>query len=342
MRPRMSDLTKEYSAELPGLAELVWAFAGMNPSHTIAAAAEIISAVIHQDKYSSAVQQQFALFSSPVEALRALYSVGFIGVKESSAHNFVFCHDGRKPDKEFGATEQLIVHPCYWIALNLTNRDIAETSASEIYDEYDITVRSETPEQRARAIGKMESELREIEIGLDGAVAFEKWCLKVIRVLFPGGLRNIELHDNKTNLQRRDVLGTNHGTTDFWNRILVEYGSRQIVFEVKNIIDLSREHFWQMNSYLCQDYGRFGFIITRGDEVALRKDRELSWVRELKSQHSKVVMIITAKFLLGLLNKIRSPIRHDYADDAMDKLLDVYVRSYFGESVTTRKKKKKA
>ncbi len=337
---RLNDLVKEYSAQLPGLELLVRAFGDVDPSIGIQEASDLIENVISQDTYEPPVQKQFAIYAGPIDALRALYSVGFIGVRDNGSQNYVFCHDGRKPDKDFTTTEKLIVHPCYWMALNLHRRDIGEAEASEIYDEYDVTVVSETTEQRSKMLGRLEAELRGIDCGQECATDFEKWCHRVIKVLFSGGLRNIELNPNKDNLQRRDIVGTNHGTTVFWKRILDSYGSRQVLFEVKNFADMTREEFRQINGYLAKDYGNIGFIISRDEDFNLKKDRELAWVRELRNEHGKVVIILTAKFLVQLISKMRNPAKHDAIEDAMDKLLDQYIRNYFGEPTPKKQKQK--
>jgi hypothetical protein len=337
---RLSDLIKEYSNQLPGLGRLVPLFAHRDPAISLEDASDLIRGTLVEDSYEPIVQQQFALFNDPVEAVRGLYSVGFIGVRDRTSGNYVFCHDGRKPDKDLLIGESLMVHPCYWMALNLNRSHASESEISEIYDEYDVSVASETPSQRAKSIGQLEAALREIEEGEAGWSQFEQWCLRVVRVLFAAGLRNIQLNPNAGNLQRRDVIGTNHGATPFWRRVLEEYDSRQVIFECKNFRELKREQYWQMNSYLCQDYGRIGFFITRDDDINLRNDRELGWARELKHQHGKVVIKLTADYLVRLLGKVRSPAKHDAADDGLDSLLDTYVRNYYGEQVVPRKKRR--
>jgi len=339
---RLSDLIKEYSSQLPGLSKLIAPFYNRDPIVSVHDASALIRETTSRDIYDQEVQQQFALFAEPIEAIRGLYSVGFVGVRDRSSGNYVFCHDGRNPDKDLFVGESLMVHPCYWMAMNLNRSGLSETDASEIYDEYDVSVASETPAQRARSIGQLEALLREIEEGEAGWSQFEQWCLKVVRVLFAAGLRNIQLNDNAKNLQRRDVIGTNHGATPFWKRVLEEYKSRQVIFECKNFRELKREHYWQMNSYLCQDYGRIGFFITRDDDINLRNDRELGWARELRHQHDKVVVKLTADYLVRLLGKVRSPAKHDAADDGLDSLLDTYIRNYYGEQVVPRKRRRSA
>lgn len=328
---RLRDLEKEYDSHIPGLGVIVKAFANGTPSWGFESAADRVGQVLSEVQDDPRVSQQFELFESSLDAIRALYSVGFLGIKDYGSTNFVFCHDGRKPDKDFVGDMKLMVHPCYWMALNLVAKDAEDAEFTDIHDEYDVTVTSETPEQRSKSIGRLEAELRDIELGLAGASSFEKWCLKVVKVLFSGGLRNIELSPNKSMLQRRDIVGTNHGVTGFWRRIRDDYQSRQVMFEVKNFSEMERQEFRQVLGYLAHDYGNLGFIITRGDDVNLRKDRELAWVRELRNFNGKTVVIVPAKFLVSQLYKVRSPAKHDAGEEALDKLLDTYVRTYFGE-----------
>lgn len=77
------------------------------------------------------------------------------------------------------------------MAADLTRKDIGPEDAQEIYDEYDIAVDSDTPKMRATKLGRLMSELNKIPQGKDGAHDFEEWCLKVIRIVFSAGLRNV-------------------------------------------------------------------------------------------------------------------------------------------------------
>jgi hypothetical protein len=50
---------------------------------------------------------------------------------------------------------------------------------------------------------------------------------------------------------------------DFLHDIHNDYGSRQIVLELKNVREIEREHINQLNRYLTDQLGRFGVIVTR-------------------------------------------------------------------------------
>lgn len=61
----------------------------------------------------------------------------------------------------------------------------------------------------------------------------------------------------------RDLIFYNNTSTDFLKEIYHDYDSKQIVFELKNVAEVSREHIFQLNRYLNDQFGRFGIIVTR-------------------------------------------------------------------------------
>ena len=61
----------------------------------------------------------------------------------------------------------------------------------------------------------------------------------------------------------RDLIFYNGQQEPFLKDIAEEYGSRQIVFEIKNVRDISRDHVNQLNRYMTDSLGRFGVLVTR-------------------------------------------------------------------------------
>jgi hypothetical protein len=329
---RLADLDKEYGKHFPGLDLLISRFASTKPEWSVADISALIEPMLSDETLPAVVVQHFRILSDPKSLVRDLFSVGFLGVSDSSTGNFVFCHDGRSPDKQLTDESRILVHPCYWMALNFAIDGLNEEDAAVIYDEYDVVVVSETPELRAQKIGKLERALDSIEEGRDDCADFEEWCFQACRMAFAGALTNFEMRPNKQALQRRDIVATNLGESTFWRRIREDYGSRQIVFEVKNYRDLSADDFRQVLSYSGQEYGKFAILISRGEDMNVRKDRELRWIRELRNQHGCVVLLINAKFLCKILHKLRSIQRFDAAEKQMGSLLDQYIRVYFNEA----------
>jgi len=211
------------------------------------------------------------------------------------------------------------------------NSDVAEEvppAITEIRDEYDIEVASNTPDIRNHKIGQIMSALSAIPAGDEGASRFEEWCHQAISILFASGLSNVELKPNKDATQRRDIVARNQAKTDAWKRVLTDYGSRQVVFEIKNYTDLGPTEFRQMNSYLTREYGNIGFIICRDSDESLYKDKDLAWVKEIYYEHNKLIVKLTGTWLAKYLSKARSPQKHDAADIAIEGLLDRYTRNY--------------
>lgn len=261
-----------------------------------------------------------------------MYSVGFIGIRDQLSASYVFCHDGKNPAKEFDAADRLLIHPCYWMALNITRSTTRSDVITEIHDEYEVEVFSEAPEIRKKRISQLIGAIDKIEVGPEGASAYEDWCLRVLRISFSGPLGNIELHPNKDSTQRRDILATNLAEKGVWRRVLDDYGSRQVVFEVKNKHGIDPDEFRQMATYLHDSYGRIGFIITRDKDWNLFSGPELNWVREIYRTQHKLIVKLSGRYFVSLLSKLRGERRRDPAEDALLKTLDTYLRNYLEDA----------
>ena len=223
------------------------AFGGLDPETSVSAAYELVGQAAEKD---DAARQHFEILETPNNVAKALYSIGFVGIKHQTSGVFNFCHDGRFQDRMFEPRDKMLVHPCYWMALNLTRDALAQTASEEIFDDYVITVISETPAIRRTQLGKMMSDLELMPTGEDGARKFEEWSLKAIQIIFAGKLANAVLHPNQDATQRRDIVATNVAEQGFWHRVYDDYKSRQVIFEVKNYRVVGRDEYRQMLSYL--------------------------------------------------------------------------------------------
>jgi hypothetical protein len=333
---RLSDLKKEYGAILPGLERYIGAFQGRSPELELNVLASLIENLLSRGSTDSKIQQDFFILEDSKAVIRGLYSVGFLGVRDPGTGKFVFCHDGRAPDREFIMGDKVLVHPCYWMALNSTKDHLEAEEAEDIYDEYDIEVSSETPGIRDQKINSLIHQLDAILLGQEGDTQFEAWCHKAIRICFAKGLRNVELKPNKLARSRRDVVGTNLGEQGVWKRIYSDYGTRQVTFEVKNYQGLQAADYQQIQSYLTGEYGRLAFVVTRDDSVDLFANRDVEWVREVYWQHQVLIIKLTGKYFAKLLYKLRNPQRHDDVNDALSKLLDTYTRLYLAGQTATQ------
>lgn len=236
-----------------------------------------------------------------------------------------------------------MIHPCYWSALSLQKEDLEQEIAEQIFDEYEITIHSQSAEQRTTKLGQIISELSTILTGADDAANFEDWCKRVIEITFAKELTNIQLHSNGIAVQRRDIVATNQGTRGFWKRIREDYETRQVIFEVKNFKEIGIEEYRQMSGYLTREYGKLGFILCRDKQPGLVKGRELEAFKEFYFQ-GKTIVKITASTLISILSKLRNPAKIDAGDLALDQLLDTHIRLYStgqGEKISAKSKKKR-
>jgi hypothetical protein len=63
--------------------------------------------------------------------------------------------------------------------------------------------------------------------------------------------------------QIRDLIFYMNRDVDFLQDIFNDYGTRQLVCEIKNVRQIEREHINQINRYLSDEFGRFGVLVTR-------------------------------------------------------------------------------
>lgn len=337
---RLEDLWKEYQKIFPSIQLITSLFRSIEPELTVYTCLKKIEAsqeTIDNSEDPKIISEVRLLKSSGI--LQSLYSVGFIGIYDKNTSSFSFCHDGRTPDKGFENDDQLLIHPCYWLGLNLNKNALTPEEAEEINDEYDINVVSENSAIRNKTIGQITTHLDQIPHGIEGAVEFEQWCLDALRIVFASHLTDIKKHPNGSAVQRRDIIGTNGGKSDFWKRVLEDYKVRQVVFDAKNYSDLGASEYRQLQSYLTGVYGKLGFIINRDDDEVLKAGKDLDWTREMHQSHQVLIIKLPAKFISKLLQKLRNPEKHDAIDSQMGKLLTLYETSYMAIKSTQRKRR---
>jgi hypothetical protein len=65
--------------------------------------------------------------------------------------------------------------------------------------------------------------------------------------------------------QIRDVIFYNNRSLPILRDLFDEYGSRQLVMELKNVYRINREHLNQLNRYMSDSLGKFGVLVTRNE-----------------------------------------------------------------------------
>lgn len=337
---RLEDLFKEYQKIFPSIQPIISSFKNNEPElTTYTALNNIEQAIIAIENDGNQAALTEARLLQPAGLLQSLYSIGFIGIHDNNTSSFSFCHDGRTPDKGFENSDTILIHPCYWLGLNLNRNALEPDEAEEINDEYDIKVESENPKIRNSRIGQIVSRLEKIPMGREGDREFEAWCLEALRIIFAAHLTNLEPHPNGAAVQRRDITGSNSEKSEFWARVYKDYRVRHVVFDAKNYVELGPTEYRQLQSYLTGGYGKLGFIINRDQDENLIAGKDLDWTKEMHQSHGVLIIKLPGKFLCKLLQKLRSPEKHDAIDQQMWTLLNKYELNYLNiKSSNTRKK----
>ena len=99
---------KEYSAIIPGLRSYINAFQGSSTEQSALEAMQTIERLLQSGSDDPIVQQDFLIMNDASEIVRLLYSIGFLGINETGAESFIFCHDGRGPDRKFEPKDMIV------------------------------------------------------------------------------------------------------------------------------------------------------------------------------------------------------------------------------------------
>lgn len=339
---RLDDLTKEYNKIFPSLNEVISVFKGYKSKFSLQEISDRLQNFIDSSDATEDWKRDMAFYETSEELVVSLHSIGFLGVRDKASDVYSFSHDGKNIGLDLGPESILHIHPCYQIALNLTEAGASESEAEEIHDDYEIHISSMSREQRNKKVGQLISRLHDMASGSEDAARFEEWCHDAISMIFAAELQNIRLKPNGYSAQRRDIVGTISASKGVWNRINQDYGTRSVVFEIKNFSVLEPDHFRQLAAYLTDIYGRLGFIIYRSEQKEPSSDNELVWIREIYWKGgNKLIVLLSYKYLITFLEKIRNPQKHDAVNDILERMLDTYHDLYLNERAARRKRGKK-
>jgi len=104
----------------------------------------------------------------------------------------------------------------------------------------------------------------------------------------------------------RDIIFYNGQGDPFLAEVANDFGSRQIVFELKNVKEVSRDHVNQLNRYMTDDLGKFGVLVTRSP---LTKARMRSTV-DLWSGQRRCIVALDDSDISQMVEVFESKQRH--------------------------------
>ncbi|HEY9773595.1 MAG TPA: hypothetical protein V6C81_07275 [Planktothrix sp.] len=100
----------------------------------------------------------------------------------------------------------------------------------------------------------------------------------------------------------RDIIFYNNRSHEFLEEIFDQYGSRQIVMELKNVKSVERDHINQLNRYMADDLGRFGVLITRNELNSARRQNTV----DLWSGQRRCIITLTDADLAQMVELFES------------------------------------
>ena len=102
--------------------------------------------------------------------------------------------------------------------------------------------------------------------------------------------------------ERRDIVFTNESDRTFWSYVRAEHSAIFLMFEVKNVEDLSNDHVNQTATYLGDRLGRLGIILTRN---APSKERTLKLFSVYNDSTPRKVILVFDDADLAAILKLR-------------------------------------
>ncbi|HET9236212.1 MAG TPA: GxxExxY protein [Oligoflexus sp.] len=100
----------------------------------------------------------------------------------------------------------------------------------------------------------------------------------------------------------RDLVFYNNKSIGLLSDLWDKYSCRQIVFELKNVKELERDHINQINRYLKESFGSFGILVTR-NEPTKTIQRNLI---DLWSGQRKCILVLTDSDIDMMVNVFES------------------------------------
>jgi hypothetical protein len=162
--------------------------------------------------------------------------------------------------------------------------------------------------------------LRGIPTGQSYADAYQRTVLDILTFVFCPDLIDGRLEQRSIEgTERRDILFTNDSDDSFFDYVRNTHESLIIMFEAKNVTELTMAALNQAATYLGDRIGRLGFIVTRhaAGENILRK--QISIFND--SQPRKVLLVLTDSDLTELVEiRVR--------DGAPEKWLQRHYRNF--------------
>jgi hypothetical protein len=152
--------------------------------------------------------------------------------------------------------------------------------------------------------------LNNLSPGRDNASEYQERMLEILNLLFEPDLIDGRLEEATIlGTERRDIIFVNDSEKTFFQYLRDHHGNFLLLFEAKNVKDLSPENFNQTATYLGEKTGYCGFILTRNSLSKADRLKSISLYNNLK----RVVIALDDQDIIQMIemrNAGNDPMRH--------------------------------
>lgn len=291
---RLKDLSDEYADNYPRLGIILSKLYGLGTEYTIAAIDDFSKKLLLDEEVKDSCQSWIYSFTSPELLIKLLYNLGFVGLKKSSGVVFKSSESPLAMMPVVTDDSIIVIHPTYVDALSLRNTLVNRIGDDVVLRQSGIV--AELPESTSLGVYNaklisLQTKLRTLECGDEGAANYEKLVEEVLRLCFFKALTNIEAKSRDVSGKViRDIIAANYSGIPFWEMLRHKYGATQIICECKNYKDLSADDFHQASYYMNDTIGRVALLIHRGGPEIKRS--YLEHMRRISTDKHGIVLVL--------------------------------------------------
>lgn len=148
---------------------------------------------------------------------------------------------------------------------------------------------------------RLQERLAALPIGRADAGEYQKLVLEILNTCF-----NPELIDGQLEVrtidgtERRDITFSNDSDHTFWDYVRNEHSNIVVMFETKNVAELTTDDLNQTGGYLGDRMGRLGFIVTRRPLPRAQQRKAFAIYND--SHPRKIILVLSDDDLRRLLD----------------------------------------
>lgn len=267
---RLKDVGDEYSENFPHIDLVLSCFYGLGTEFTLGAITGMIQKLLVHEEIKQACASWLFRHTAPESFTELLYNVGFAGIRTDDTVSYRSLGVKSPTPPAITQRTHIVIHPCYWDALNLRQvvigvlgDDIELKSEGIVPDLPDATSLADYGD----ALKRLQEEVETTPHGQTAAAQWESVVGDVIRLCFFRSLSNVqEKCRNVGGTIIRDWVASNVAQSGFWEMVRLRYDATQVVWECKNYAELAADDFHQAAYYIGgRAAGRLVIIVFRGE-----------------------------------------------------------------------------